>query len=62
MSCASLFLGAFQNGDTSLRPGDTVVARSITLDEPVVFVSANYRLNGTIFFGDDDEPSPLAVI
>lgn len=33
-----------------MYPGDTVVARSITLGEPVVFVSANYRLNGMISF------------
>ena len=33
-----------------MYPGDTVVARSITLGEPVIFVSANYRLNGTISF------------
>ena len=44
------FLGAFQDGDTSMYPGDTVVARSIVLGEPVVFVSANYRLNGTVPF------------
>ena len=46
---ANFFLGAFQEGDTSINPGDTVVARSIALGEPVVFVSANYRLNGTNF-------------
>ena len=45
---AIFFLGGFQVGDTSLYSGDTVVARSIALSEPVVFVSANYRLNGTI--------------
>ena len=33
-----------------MYPGDTVVARSITLGEPVVFVSANYRLNGIISY------------
>ena len=33
-----------------MYPGDTVVARSITLGEPVVFVSANYRLNDAIYF------------
>ena len=44
----NFFLGGFQVGDTSLNPGDTVVTRSIALSEPVVFVSANYRLNGKI--------------
>ena len=41
-------LGAFQVGDTSTYPGNSVVARSIALDEPVIYVSANYRVNGTI--------------
>ena len=45
---ANFFLGAFEVGDTSMYLGDTVVARSIALGEPVIFVSANYRLNGTI--------------
>ena len=45
---ANFFLGDFQVGDTSISPGDTVVARSIALSELVAFVSANYRLNGTI--------------
>ncbi len=39
-------LGGFQIGDTSMYPGDTVVNRSIALNEPVIFVSANYRVNG----------------
>ena len=42
------YLGAFLIGDTSTYPGNTVVARSIALDEPVIYISANYRLNGTI--------------
>ena len=41
-------LGGFSVGDASTYPGNSVVARSIALDEPVVYVSANYRLNGTI--------------
>ena len=44
------FLGAFSVGDTSTYPGNSVVARSIALDEPVIYVSANYRVNGKIFF------------
>ena len=43
-------LGGFGDGDTSENPGDTVVARSVALDEPVIYVSANYRVNGTIYF------------
>lgn len=42
----SSFKGGFQGGDTSNNPGDTVVERSIALNEPVVYVSANYRLTG----------------
>jgi len=38
--------GGFQVGDTSMYPGDAVVNRSIALNEPVIFVSANYRVNG----------------
>ena len=44
----SFCLGGFQFGDTSLNPGDHVVARSIALGEPVIYVSVNYRLNGTV--------------
>uniref|UniRef100_A0A8H7XXZ4 Carboxylic ester hydrolase n=1 Tax=Psilocybe cubensis TaxID=181762 RepID=A0A8H7XXZ4_PSICU len=40
-----IYGGGFQVGDTSLNPGNTVVSRSIALDEPVVYVSANYRLS-----------------
>ena len=40
--------GGFDIGDTSQNPGDTVVARSIDLGEPVIYVSTNYRLQGTI--------------
>ncbi|KIJ35193.1 hypothetical protein M422DRAFT_181074, partial [Sphaerobolus stellatus SS14] len=32
-------------GDTSQNDGSTVVARSIALGEPVIYVSANYRLS-----------------
>ena len=41
-------VGGFQTGDSSMNPGDSVVARSIVLGEPVVYVSANYRVSGTI--------------
>jgi hypothetical protein len=29
-----------------MYPGDAVVNRSIAVNEPVIFVSANYRVNG----------------
>lgn len=44
-----VLLGGFEVGDTSANPGDSVVARSIALGEPVIYVSANYRLNGKQF-------------
>ena len=47
-SLTSVYVGGFQDGDTSMSPGDSVVARSIALGEPVIYVSANYRLSGTI--------------
>ncbi|GJJ08500.1 hypothetical protein Clacol_002718 [Clathrus columnatus] len=40
-----IFGGGFEEGDTSVNDGSTVVARSIALGEPVIYVSANYRLN-----------------
>jgi len=40
------FAGGFDVGDTSLFIGDSIVNRSIALNEPVIYVSANYRLNG----------------
>ncbi len=40
------FSGAFLVGDTSQYIGDNIVNRSIALHEPVIYVSANYRLNG----------------
>ncbi|KAF5315372.1 hypothetical protein D9619_007119 [Psilocybe cf. subviscida] len=46
-----IYGGGFQAGDTSINPGDTVVERSIALNEPVVYVSANYRLSALGFLG-----------
>jgi len=43
------FAGGFEIGDTSRRKGNNIVKRSIALDEPVIYVSANYRLNGMEF-------------
>ena len=41
-----MYGGAFQFGSSSENKGNTVVERSIALGEPVIHVSANYRLNG----------------
>ncbi|PAV18605.1 sterol esterase from carbohydrate esterase family CE10 [Pyrrhoderma noxium] len=40
-----MYGGAFQFGSSSENKGNTVVERSIALGEPVIHVSANYRLN-----------------
>jgi len=40
------FLGGFAFGDTSLYPSYNLVNRSLALGEPVIYVSANYRMNG----------------
>jgi hypothetical protein len=49
--CSSSFssLGGFQAGDTSNNPGNTVVERAIALNEPIIYVSANYRLSGEFY-------------
>ncbi|PCH44099.1 sterol esterase [Wolfiporia cocos MD-104 SS10] len=39
------FGGGFETGDASTYPGEPIVERSIALGQPVIFVSANYRLN-----------------
>jgi acetylcholinesterase len=51
--CSSSFssLGGFQAGDTSNNPGNTVVERAIALNEPIIYVSANYRLSALGFLG-----------
>ncbi|GJJ10002.1 hypothetical protein Clacol_004228 [Clathrus columnatus] len=41
-----IFGGGFEIGDTSLNDGTTLVSRSIQLNEPIIYISANYRLNG----------------
>lgn len=46
-TCKWIYGGGFEFGDTSTFNGSTVVARSIALDEPVIYVSANYRVSGT---------------
>ncbi|OSX62581.1 hypothetical protein POSPLADRAFT_1065829 [Postia placenta MAD-698-R-SB12] len=43
------FGGAFETGDSSSFPGAPIVERSIVLGEPVIFVSANYRLHALGF-------------
>ena len=40
------YLGGFHTGDASSYDGVPVVERSIVLDEPIIYVSLNYRLHG----------------
>lgn len=43
--------GAFETGNSAGNPGNEIVERSLVLDEPIIFVSINYRLNGKAFHG-----------
>ena len=38
-----------------MYPGNSVVERSIALGEPVIYVSANYRLNGSFVIPKTDD-------
>ncbi|KAF8527688.1 carotenoid ester lipase precursor [Gautieria morchelliformis] len=48
-----IYGGGFEIGDTSTNNGSTVVARSMDLGEPIIYVSANYRLNAFGFLGGE---------
>lgn len=43
------FGGAFETGDASSYNGNNLVTRSQALNEPVIFVAINYRLNGRLY-------------
>jgi carboxylesterase type B len=45
-----IYGGGFQFGSTRDNDGTTVVSRSLQLGEPVIYVAANYRLNGQSHF------------
>lgn len=40
-----IFGGAFLLGGTQMYDGSKLIARSVAVGQPVVFVSVNYRLN-----------------
>lgn len=42
-----IYGGGYEVGDTHFAPGNTIVERSIATGQPVIYVSANYRGNGT---------------
>ncbi|KAF9530016.1 sterol esterase [Crepidotus variabilis] len=46
-----IYGGGFEIGDTSSSNASDLIRRSIALDEPVIYVSANYRLNAFGFLG-----------
>ncbi|KAJ5768775.1 secreted lipase [Penicillium odoratum] len=41
-----IFGGGFELGSTSMYDGSSIVASSVTLDMPVIFVAMNYRVGG----------------
>ena len=42
--------GGFVEGYASAYNGTGIVGRSVGLNAPIIYVSFNYRLNGTLFF------------
>ncbi|KAF9810805.1 hypothetical protein IEO21_06785 [Rhodonia placenta] len=58
-----LFVGSFVEGASGGNPGNIIVERSITLGEPIIFVSFNYRLNAFGFLaGEEVEKARLTNI
>ncbi|RPD60509.1 carotenoid ester lipase [Lentinus tigrinus ALCF2SS1-7] len=46
-----IFGGGFQIGSNAIEPGEVVVARSIEIGYPIVYVAINYRLSAFGFLG-----------
>ncbi|KAI1788051.1 carotenoid ester lipase [Ganoderma leucocontextum] len=46
-----IFGGGFQIGSNVIQPGQNVVARSIELGHPIIYVAVNYRLSAFGFLG-----------
>ncbi|VDB94159.1 unnamed protein product [Peniophora sp. CBMAI 1063] len=49
-----IYGGGFQGGTSAANNGSIIVERSIELDEPVVYVSVNYRLSALGFPGSSE--------
>lgn len=49
-----IFGGAFEFGGTSMYDGSSIVERSIELNEPVIYVSMNYRVAGLGFLASQE--------
>ncbi|OJT02238.1 Lipase 1 [Trametes pubescens] len=46
-----IYGGGFQLGSNAVQPGDVIVARSLEIGHPVVYVAMNYRLSAFGFLG-----------
>ncbi|KAI0731479.1 sterol esterase [Fomitopsis betulina] len=49
-----IYGGAFETGNSASNPGNEIVERSLVLDEPIIFVSINYRLNAFGFLASEE--------
>ncbi|TFK80530.1 alpha/beta-hydrolase [Polyporus arcularius HHB13444] len=49
-----IYGGGFQIGSNAVNPGEVVVARSIEIGHPVIFVAMNYRLSAFGFLGGSE--------
>ncbi|TFY52381.1 hypothetical protein EVJ58_g10049 [Rhodofomes roseus] len=49
-----IYGGGFEQGDSSGNPGNEIVERSLVLNEPIIFVSVNYRLNAFGFLASEE--------
>ncbi|KAI0656712.1 carotenoid ester lipase precursor [Cubamyces menziesii] len=46
-----IYGGGYQHGSNAVEPGDAIVARSIRIGHPVIYVAMNYRLSAFGFLG-----------
>ncbi|KAJ8481682.1 hypothetical protein ONZ51_g5842 [Trametes cubensis] len=46
-----IYGGGYQHGSNAVEPGDAIVARSIQIGHPVIYVAMNYRLSAFGFLG-----------
>lgn len=51
---AWIFGGGFEVGGTAMYDGTSIVARSIALNQPVIYVSMNYRVSGFGFLASKE--------
>ncbi|KAI0645330.1 carotenoid ester lipase precursor [Trametes meyenii] len=46
-----IYGGGYQHGSNAVEPGETIVARSIEIGYPIIYVAMNYRLSAFGFLG-----------